>query len=100
MNDPTFVAEFANGETTRMTTFTPLHRLDFARGVRITHAAMGVRVSHRPELLEGSETNVKGWFEFDGNKLGELPATKKCDGAEEHAGPDKPAAAMSTTIDE
>ena len=35
---PTFVAEFADGTTTRMTTFTSIERLDWDRGVRLSQA--------------------------------------------------------------
>jgi hypothetical protein len=76
---PTFVAQFANGETTRMSTYTKLDPLDFARGVRLSHAAMALRVSYRPELLKGSETIVSGWFELDGVKLADMPMTKESD---------------------
>lgn len=36
---PTFVAVFADGETTRMSTFTSLAALDLGRGVRLANAA-------------------------------------------------------------
>jgi transcriptional regulator with XRE-family HTH domain len=36
---PTFVAEFADGTVTRMSTFTSLEKLDWGRGVRLSQAA-------------------------------------------------------------
>ena len=36
---PTFVAEFADGEVTRMSTFTSLEKLDWDRGERLSIAA-------------------------------------------------------------
>jgi hypothetical protein len=36
---PTFVCEFSDGTITRMTTFTPLDKLDWARGERLAQAA-------------------------------------------------------------
>jgi len=36
---PTFVCEFADGTTTRMSTFTSLERLDWERGKRLSQAA-------------------------------------------------------------
>src|SRR5262249_1094217 len=36
---PTFVAEFADGQVTRMTTFTSLEKLDWGRGVHLSQAA-------------------------------------------------------------
>jgi hypothetical protein len=36
---PTFVAKFADGEVTRMTTFTSLEKLDWNRGVALSYAA-------------------------------------------------------------
>jgi hypothetical protein len=40
---PTFVAKFADGEVTRMSTFTSLADLDWERGVRLAHAAWSSR---------------------------------------------------------
>jgi hypothetical protein len=79
MSFPTFVAQFANGETTRMSTYTALDPLDFTRGVRLSRAAMALRASRRPQLLEGSETIVSGWFELDGVKLADMPMAKESD---------------------
>jgi hypothetical protein len=59
-----------------MSTYTKLDPLDFARGVRLSHAAMALRVSCRPELLKGSETIVSGWLELDGVKLADMPMAK------------------------
>ena len=36
---PTFVATFADGEVTQMTTYTALDELDVTRGVRLARAA-------------------------------------------------------------
>jgi hypothetical protein len=40
---PTFVCEFADGEVTRMSTFTSLKKLDWDRGERLSQAAWEVR---------------------------------------------------------
>lgn len=50
---PTFVAHFADGTTTRMTTATSLARLDVARGVRLAQWAYRSRQrSEPPEIVE------------------------------------------------
>jgi hypothetical protein len=40
---PSFIAEFADGTTTRMSTYTSLENLDWDRGVRLSQAAWGSR---------------------------------------------------------
>ena len=50
---PSFVAEFADGEVTRMSTYTSLTRLDWARGERLAQAAHQSRwrTRHRTHTL-------------------------------------------------
>src|SRR6266702_7313405 len=40
---PTFVAHFADGQMTRMSTFTSLEKLDVERGIKLSHAAYETR---------------------------------------------------------
>jgi hypothetical protein len=70
---PTFVATFANGQTTRMSIFTTQKTPDFARGVRLFRAAMMLRVSLHPKLLEGSGVITPIWSELDGKKIATAP---------------------------
>ena len=50
---PTFVARFADGTTTRMTTATPRSGFDVARGVRLAQWAYRSRQgSEPPEIVE------------------------------------------------
>jgi hypothetical protein len=89
MTVPTFVAQFDNGEVTRMSVATALDELDFARGVRISHAAMALRASHRPELHSDSKI-VAAWFELGGVKLADMPvAASKGAGRGKGASPQK-----------
>ena len=41
-SSPTFVARFADGEVTRMTTHTSLTTLDVDRGVRLSHSCLSI----------------------------------------------------------
>jgi hypothetical protein len=49
---PTFVAEFADGVVTRMTTHTPLDKLDVGRGVRLARHAYQQRTGQAPPGLQ------------------------------------------------
>jgi len=50
---PTFVATFADGETTRMTTYQAGKRLDLKRGVRLACAAYESRTKQKsPPIAE------------------------------------------------
>ena len=51
MSGPTFVARFADGQTTRMTTHTPLTKLDMGRGVRLSRHAHSSRVRKDPPVI-------------------------------------------------
>jgi transcriptional regulator with XRE-family HTH domain len=46
---PTFVAEFADGEVTRMSTYTSLEKLDWDRGIRLSQAAYQSRRANARE---------------------------------------------------
>src|SRR5262249_38607142 len=50
---PTFVAKFADGEVTRMSVFTPLEKLDWNRGARLSQAAWQSRWRTRERFHEG-----------------------------------------------
>ena len=45
---PTFVAQFADGQVTRMSTWTTLEKLDVERGKRLAQAAWSNRARTRP----------------------------------------------------
>jgi hypothetical protein len=64
---PTFVAHFADGEVTRMTTFTLRDPLDVGRGVRLARHAYRARKNLKP----AAETPaiVEARFEQDGGTL-------------------------------
>ena len=71
---PTFVARFADGEVTRMSTFTSLSNLDRARGERLSRAAWATRHQLSCEwtsaqLVEMCPPIVGGYFEQDGVML-------------------------------
>jgi transcriptional regulator with XRE-family HTH domain len=46
---PTFVAKFADGEVTRMSVFSSLENLDWARGIRLSQAAYQSRRTNGPQ---------------------------------------------------
>ena len=53
-NSPTFVAKFADGETTRMTTHSRLDKLDVKRGCALARAAYESRTKKpAPAIIEG-----------------------------------------------
>lgn len=60
---PRFVAQFADGEETRMTVFTTLKNLDVVRGVRLAKYAYYSRKGKRPPPI------VKARFESNGQIL-------------------------------
>jgi hypothetical protein len=78
---PTFVAEFADGTVTRMTTFTSLENLDWNRGERLSQAAwvsrwrMRERKQQRPYWIVAPipPAIVSARFEQDGKVLGARP---------------------------
>ena len=51
MSSPTFVAMFADGTITRMTTYRPGGKLDLGRGVRLSRAAYESRKKQPPPAL-------------------------------------------------
>jgi hypothetical protein len=64
VSSPTFVAEFADGVTTRMTTYCASDKkLDVARGVRLARHAYQQRTGNAPPAL------VKAHFERNGEVL-------------------------------
>jgi hypothetical protein len=67
-SSPTFVAKFADGVTTRMTTFTPRDKLNVWRGVRLAHAAYRSRTKREPVPI------VEAHFERNGAVLAEYRA--------------------------
>jgi hypothetical protein len=79
---PTFVAEFADGTVTRMSTFTSLENLDWARGERLSIAAYQSRWrthqrKQRPYLVDSvapvPPAIISARFEQDGKVLGTRP---------------------------
>jgi len=76
---PTFVAEFADGEVTRMSTYTSLENLDVDRGMRLSHAAYESRwrrvASGRPaDIVCHVPQVVSAHFEQDGAILASYEA--------------------------
>jgi len=51
MASPTFVAHFADGQITRMTTYTSLAKLDMGRGVRLSRHAYSSRTRKEPPAI-------------------------------------------------
>jgi hypothetical protein len=79
---PTFVCTFADGVTTRMSVFTPLDNLDWARGVHLSEAAWSSRWrAHRRTFRSGTTGPVApvppvitaAHFEQDGAVLAHYP---------------------------
>jgi hypothetical protein len=60
---PTFVAHFADGQVTRMSTFTSVEKLDYSRGIRLSQAAYESRTKQVPVEI------VAAHFEQDGAVL-------------------------------
>ena len=71
---PTFVATFADGEVTQMTTYTALDELDVTRGVRLARAAFKSRTKHEPPAI------IEARFKQDGKILASYDA-KQLEGA-------------------
>jgi len=64
MNEsPTFVAEFADGEVTRLTTFSSLKKLDVERGVKLARHAYRSRTKQEPREI------VKAHFETGNGEM-------------------------------
>ena len=81
---PTFVAKFADGTVTRMSTFTSLENLDWDRGVRLSQAAYQSRWRARHRVPYAVDfvapvppAIVAAHFEQDGKVLGHLPMAKE-----------------------
>ena len=77
---PTFVAEFADGTTVRMTTYTSLTKLDWDRGVRLSQAAWRARWRRRqriytpfPAVEPVPPAIIAARFEQDGVTLARRP---------------------------
>lgn len=75
---PTFVAEFADGTTTRMSVYTSLTKLDWDRGVRVSQAAWEARWRARERrpywvVAPVPPTIVAMHFEQDGVVLAHRP---------------------------
>jgi hypothetical protein len=66
---PTFVAEFQDGTVTRMSVFTPLDKLDWERGERLSRAAY----QSRWQTHEVPPAIISARFEQDGVVLGTRP---------------------------
>ena len=75
---PTFVAKFQDGTVTRMSVFTPMDKLDWDRGVRLSQAAYQSRwrrMRHiRADFIEPVlPAIVAAYFEQDGVVLARRP---------------------------
>ena len=75
---PTFVAEFADGESTRMSVFTSLKKLDWDRGERLSQAAWEARWRTRERrpywvVAPVPPPIIAMHFEQDGVVLGRRP---------------------------
>lgn len=67
---PTFVATFADGNVTRMSTFTPLETLDYRRGARNARVAYESRARQFPNGTNAVVPPIVGArFEKDGKTL-------------------------------
>jgi hypothetical protein len=53
-DSPTFVAYFADGEITRMTTWCELGKLDVARGIRLAQHAYRSRMGQKPPAIKSA----------------------------------------------
>jgi hypothetical protein len=85
---PTFVAKFADGVVTRMSTFTSLEKLDWDRGVRLSQAAYEsrwrmrerVHLAHYTALIAPAPPAiVSAHFEQDGKVLAHSAEAWKAD---------------------
>jgi hypothetical protein len=63
-DSPTFVAQWSDGVTTKMTTYTMLTRLDLKRGIALSRAAYSSRKKILIATIEA--TIVEARFEKDG----------------------------------
>jgi hypothetical protein len=78
---PTFVAHFADGQVTRMSTYTSLAKLDWQRGVRLAQAAYESRARCKPNGTNAfAPPIISAHFEQDGNVLAEYERPSKCEG--------------------
>ena len=65
---PTFVARFADGETTRMSVHCERGGLDVGRGVRLAQHAYRSRTGRKPPAI------IEAWFETNGTQLASYSA--------------------------
>jgi hypothetical protein len=59
-NSPTFVAHFADGQLTRMSTFTSLDKLDVKRGVHLSQWAYRSRMRCEPPAITEASFELNG----------------------------------------
>jgi hypothetical protein len=86
-DSPTFIARFADGETTRMTVWHGPERkgLDLVRAIRLAHHAYRTRVHNRERRtgFDGPLVAVppikSAWFVLDGKTLAEYDAKQIAD---------------------
>jgi hypothetical protein len=75
MNSPSFIACFADGQTTRMTVHTSLAKLDVGRGVRLAQHAYRSRMKQEPPAITSARfEDIKGKVleEYDALEIAEL----------------------------
>ena len=68
-DSPVFVARFADGEVTRMTTCCSPENLDWSRGERLSQAAY----QSRRQTHDAPPAIVSAWFEQNGEVLARRP---------------------------
>lgn len=69
MTSPTFVARFADGEVTRMTTHTSPYKLDVGRGIRLSRSAYRARKQLKPETPTPEVVEASYVSALDGSTL-------------------------------
>jgi len=67
-SSPVCIVEFGDGETTRMTTWSEMHKPDLRRGIKLALAAYESRTKRRPPAI------AKVKFELDDGTAIEIPA--------------------------
>lgn len=76
-SSPTFVAHFADGEVTRMSTHCLPNNLDFTRGVRLARHAYRSRTGREPPAISNASfveaTTGKVLQKYDAELLGAVP---------------------------
>jgi hypothetical protein len=73
---PSFVATFADGEVTRMTTYCADNKLDLARGLKLSRHAYQQRITKEPPaIVEARFEDAAGAVlgRYDAKQIAEVP---------------------------